>query len=175
MNAALLMAKTSSLLRCLAKTGLGAGELLSQVNNELCETASRGMFVTVVSGFVDPSRQQISLSNGGHQPPLLHHRDGEFEEIPANAPPLGIITDIEYPEINLELNGGKLYLFTDGVAEGSAGDHRRSDIEGLKSFIEHDSAVTLQQKLEGIVAEIRTADSPQHDDMTLMLIECQET
>ena len=53
MNAAMLMAKTSSLLHCLAKSHSDPGLLLSQVNNEVCETATRGMFVTIVSGFID--------------------------------------------------------------------------------------------------------------------------
>jgi sigma-B regulation protein RsbU (phosphoserine phosphatase) len=42
MNAALLMAKTASLYRCLAKTLKSPGELLEALNAEICETARRG-------------------------------------------------------------------------------------------------------------------------------------
>ena len=47
MNAAMLMAKASSLLHHLAKSIDDPGELLSRVNNEICESISHGMFVTL--------------------------------------------------------------------------------------------------------------------------------
>ncbi len=53
MNAAMLMAKASSLLHHLAKSISDPGELLSRVNDEICESISHGMFVTLVSGFLD--------------------------------------------------------------------------------------------------------------------------
>ncbi len=52
MNAALLMAKASSLLHHLAKTETDPGHLLAMVNEAICETATHGMFVSIVSGFL---------------------------------------------------------------------------------------------------------------------------
>ena len=52
MNAALLMAKVSSLLRHLGRDISDPGELLARVNDEVCETVSHGMFVTLVSGYM---------------------------------------------------------------------------------------------------------------------------
>jgi sigma-B regulation protein RsbU (phosphoserine phosphatase) len=55
MNAALLMAKTSSLFRCLGKKICNPGDLLAMINNEICETSVRGMFVTMIAGIYDPA------------------------------------------------------------------------------------------------------------------------
>jgi len=171
MNAALLMAKTSSLLRCLAKRCSDPGLLLQQVNEELCETASHGMFVTIVSGFIDPLDGEITLANAGHQPPLYHSPSGEFQEIPAHAPPLGVAPELEFPSASLKLNGGSLYLFTDGVTEAVGADNRPLDVAGLINLIKAANTLKSTQRLENLVAEIRGTAEQQHDDITIMLIE----
>ena len=114
-DAAMLMAKASSLLHHLAKSVSDPGELLSRVNNEICESISHGMFVTLVSGFLDIENDKISFSNAGHQPPLFHDNKGEFLEIKASAPPIGIVPGTEFPVETINLDGGAVYIFTDVV------------------------------------------------------------
>lgn len=59
MNSAMLMAKACSLLHHLAKTMNDPGEMLERVNEELCESVTHGMFVTIVSGFIDSDKKEI--------------------------------------------------------------------------------------------------------------------
>jgi len=171
--AALLMAKASSLLHHLAKEIDDPGELLAQVNNEICETVSHGMFITIVSGFIDTKSSTISLSNAGHQPPLYHGNNGRFEEIPAAAPPLGIISGTDFPVTTLSTNGGCLYIFTDGVTESLDENNQQLDIDGIINLIKSNLKVTARERLEGIVAELCKPDISQRDDITLMLIDCR--
>src|ERR1700741_5494485 len=116
MNAALLMAKTSSLFRCLAKSAEHPGQLLGAINNELCETNSHGMFVTMVGGLFDPATGLLRLSNAGHEPPLLFDAE-RFTPIPADAPPLGMARGSGgpdgFPKRDIDLAGGTLYGGTD--------------------------------------------------------------
>jgi len=175
MNAALLMAKTSSLLRCLAKRTRDPGQLLAEVNAELCETASHGMFVTIVSGFIDPGSGRIRLANAGHQPPLYRGRDGIFRELPARAPPLGVVGGVDFPTESLALDGGSLYLFTDGVTEAVVRRGERLDVGGLMRLIDSAAGLRARERLGNIVAEIRSPGLDQHDDITLMLIECRDS
>jgi len=172
MNAAMLMAKASSLLHHLAKNINDPGELLARVNDEICETVSHGMFVTIVSGFIDTNSCTIQFSNAGHQPPLFHHNSGKFEELEASAPPLGILPGTEFPVTSLRLDGGSLYLFTDGVTESMGEDKKLLDVDGLIKLIEDTSKVTASKRLEDIVAKIQHPSVDQHDDITLMIIEC---
>jgi len=72
------MAKTASLYRCLAKTVDSPGELLHALNEEICETATRGMFVTMMAANYDPQSGSVSVANAGHEPLLCHHTDGRF-------------------------------------------------------------------------------------------------
>ncbi len=172
MNSALLMAKASSLLHHLAKYIDDPGELLFRVNNELAETISHGMFITIVSGFIDMEKGIIALSNAGHQPPLYHHSDETFEEIPAQAPPIGILPDIEFPVITVPMKGGSLYLFTDGVTESVDEENKQLDLEGLIELIKSNPRITAAKRLENIIAEIRKPHHNQRDDITLMVIDC---
>jgi phosphoserine phosphatase RsbU/P len=172
MNAAMLMAKASSLLHHLAKDINDPGELLARVNDEICETVSHGMFVTIVSGFIDTNTCTIKYSNAGHQPPLFHHCSGEFEEIEAEAPPIGILPGTEFPVSTIKLDGGSVYIFTDGVTESLNHEQKLLDVGGLIKLIEENSEVTASKRLEDIVAKIRHPNTEQHDDITLMVIEC---
>ncbi|KAF0139687.1 MAG: sigma-B regulation protein RsbU (phosphoserine phosphatase) [Rhodospirillaceae bacterium] len=63
MNAALLMAKTASVFRCLAETIDWPGTLMARINNELCETSSCGMFVTMIVGLLNLSEGRVLLTN----------------------------------------------------------------------------------------------------------------
>lgn len=169
MNAAMFMARASSLLHHLAKTINDPGDLLQRVNNEICEIATHGMFVTIVSGFIDADT--IRYSNAGHQPPLLHHKTGEFEQIEADAPPLGILRDLEFPLSTIELESGSVYLFTDGVTESLNRNKKSLGVNGLIKLIEEASGIAAAQRLDDIVTKIRHPDGDQKDDMTLMVIE----
>ena len=71
LNASLLMAQTASLFRCLGKTMRDPARLMSILNREICETVSRGMFVTMVAGLYDPATGQLRFANAGHLPPLV--------------------------------------------------------------------------------------------------------
>jgi len=173
MNAALLMAKACSLLHHLAKDIIDPGELLARVNDEICESVSHGMFITIVSGIIDPENKCLHLSNAGHQPPLYYKKDGTIEEIDAEAPPLGIMSGTVFPVKTIPLDGSSLYLFTDGVTEAMDENGNQIGVEGLIKMIKDTADVSATQRLHGIVEEIRQPGDVQHDDITLMLIECR--
>lgn len=175
MNAALMMAKTASLFRCLGKTIHEPGRLLAKINAEICETATRGMFVTMVGGVFDPKTGIVRLANAGHEPPLYHDRDGNFTALPAEAPPLGILLppagEDGFPEVELNLDGGALYVFTDGVTEGYLEDGSEFQVDGLKKFIADNGMLTAPERLEAIVSRIDCGGRALRDDLTLLVIE----
>ena len=172
MNAALLMAKVSSLLHHLAKFHSDAGKLLSYVNKEILESSTQGMFVTIVSGFLDPRTGVIRLANAGHQPPLYHRRGNKFEEFAAEAPPLGVLSETEFPVTEIDLDGGCLYLFTDGVTESRRQDGRVLEVDGLIDLIKKHDRETPGVRLEGIINDLYTPGASLHDDITMMVIQC---
>lgn len=175
MNAALLMAKTASLYRCLGKTIEHPGKLLALINEEVCETAARGMFVTMVGGIYDPKTGIVLMANAGHEPPLLHSASGEFSELPAEAPPLGISTMLVdedgYPEEEFDLEGGALYIFTDGVTEGYKKDGSELGAEGVKEILSKHQKDQIKVRLNTIAGKIARSGEALRDDLTLIGID----
>ncbi len=171
MNAALLMAKTTSVLRCLAKSAPDAGTLLRWANDEICETSTMGMFVTIIAGFLNPTTRRVEIANGGHQPALIRRRDGGYDEIAAAAPPLGVLADIEFPVRDIALNGDAIYLYTDGLSESKNADGKELETAGLKQMIESAAATQAAGRLARIVEQWESTGHQTHDDITVMVVE----
>ncbi len=175
MNAALLMAKTASLYRCLGKTIHQPGRLLALINEEICETVTRGMFVTMIGGIYDPRHGSVRLANAGHEPPLLHGIDGTFIDYPADVPPLGIspmsIFGEEIPEVEIFLGGGSLYVFTDGVTEGYLEDGSEMQTDGLKQILTDHSGEPAPARLRAVISRIEQVGIALRDDLTLLVID----
>jgi phosphoserine phosphatase RsbU/P len=175
MNAALLMAKTASLFRCLGKTVHEPGRLLSMINAEICETVTRGMFVTMVGGIYDPATGIVRLANAGHEPPLFFNADGSVTPVQAEAPPLGIspllVEDGDFPETEIALDGGTFYVFTDGVTEGYLEDGSELEVEGLKGLIRDFAATDAAARLDAIIDRVDRGDRALRDDLTILVIE----
>jgi len=168
--AALLMAKTCSLFRCLGKLIDRPGELLARINNEICETNVRGMFVTMIAGLLDPVRKTVKLVNAGHPPALLFCSGGKLDKVEAQAPPLGIVPDSSFPVATVELGSGSLYLFSDGLTEGRIEDGQCLGLRGMAQLV-----VALDNKppaevLKLITGRITDCGMPLRDDLTVMIV-----
>ena len=174
-NAALLMAKTSSLYHCLGKTIHDPGKLLGLVNEEICETGTRGMFVTMVGGVYDPSNGVIRFANAGHEPPLHFTPDDEFIAYRADAPPLGIARDVVpdgvFPVNQVQLDGGTFYVFTDGITEGRTREGGMLGVDGLKSMSREHRNLRPAQRLGRLIESLDRPGAVLHDDLTLLAIE----
>ena len=172
MNAALMMAKVSSLFHFLGKSIQDPSRLLGMLNREILETSIRGMFVTMVAGVYDPDKRRIRLANAGHLPSVMMRGAHMVGEYPAKGPPLGIVPGVGYSvdEIQLE-NDCCLYLFTDGLMDERQPDGRRSDLDGLVNVFARHSRTAPTERLQHIVADIRVDDAETGDDITILLIE----
>ncbi len=174
MNAALLMAKTASLYRCLGKTIRDPGRLLAIINREICETTTRGMFVTMVGGIFDPATGRVRIANAGHEPPLFRDRDGNYRALPAELPPLGILPmagpEEDFPETEIYLEGGTLYVFSDGVTEGYVENKKSLEVAGLKAILDANAAVPTADRLNAVVDRLRRSGKRLRDDLTLVAV-----
>jgi len=170
-DASLLMVKTASLFRCLAKRVEGPGRLLAAIDAELAETASGGMFVTMVAGVLDPASWSVVLANAGHEPPLLIGANGTTA-IDGGLPPLGIVPDMfaaGVPENTVALEGGTLYLFTDGLTEAKGEDGAMLDSSGVEALLRRYAALPTAGRLQAVIAAL--AGRELKDDATLVAVE----
>lgn len=169
LNAALLMVRTTSLLRALGRAGVSLTKLLRQVNAELCETGSHGMFVCVFAGIYDPATGKVTWANAGFPPGLYRSAAGEFTRLRADAPPLGIDPGTVFHEHRFTLEGGALYLCTDGVTEAQDAAGRALDEAGLRALIGRHAALPADARLDALLADLRGLAL--RDDTTLLVLE----
>jgi sigma-B regulation protein RsbU (phosphoserine phosphatase) len=141
------MAKTASLYRCMVKNIPRPAELLALLNDEICETATRGMFVTMAAGVYDPSSGATQIANAGHEPPVCH-AEGRSSIVEAGAPPLGIVPGVEIPETELDLRGGSLYIFSDGLTEAETKSGNQLGREGFEALVQKFADLPLAGRVE---------------------------
>ena len=170
-NAALLMAKAASLFRCLGKRSDDPATIMAIINREIHETSSRGMFVTMVAGTYDPSSGLVRFANAGHEPPLLRNRDRSYRTFPAEAPPLGIVPEMEYWTQEVNLNGGEFYVFSDGLMEYHYHDNEELGVQGLIQLLEGLSELPLGERLGALLSELDNEGWEVRDDLTVLAID----
>lgn len=172
LNAALLGVKAASLLRGLARRGLRPGALLTVVNDEICETATRGMFVTVITGIFDRRKGRVCLANAGHPPPLMLDGGKARRLDNASAPPLGILPGQAFAETECDLGESRLYLYSDGLSEALDKKGGEIGIEGVMHRLEGVADMPVADGLEELarVAVSAADDQEQRDDVTLLCV-----
>jgi phosphoserine phosphatase RsbU/P len=116
--AALLMSATRGMLRSLAETNYGPGEVLTRLNRLLVEDFPHGKYVTMIYGVLDPASRILTFSNAGHLLPLLVV-DGQKVQCPNTdrGMPLGLGFG-SFSEVEVPLpEGSRLVFYSDGITE----------------------------------------------------------
>jgi len=114
--AALLASMLQGMLAVEAGAGLGPAEMLSRLNQRLCERRLDARFTTLVYCVLSPGGKLV-YANAGHNPPALLTRSG-IRQLRPGGLVLGAFADSSYTEDTLQLEtGDTIVLFTDGVTE----------------------------------------------------------
>ena len=137
--AALFMMSSRTMMKGAAISSRQPGEVLAMVNSMLAEDNDPQMFVTVLYAVYDPAAGTLTYSSGGHDTPLVVHKDGSSELLPLTGGiVLGIMPGLDYSEKCVTLAPGDTVIcYTDGVTEAMNGDGEQFGIERLRqTFLE---------------------------------------
>ena len=170
-KSSLLMSKASSLYSCLSKTNFSPGNLLTQLNNEICETISRGMFVTMLIGIYDSNSNQLVLANAGHEPPIIMDKDNNFSNFEEAGPPLGIVKKTEYKEYKLNFEKSSMYIFTDGITEIKNPEGNELGSKGFQKYITRFKDKPNNERLKLIIDKVLESKYVQKDDLTIVALD----
>ncbi len=138
-SASLFMARLASDLQYYTLLYPEPRQLLTQINNVLCERAKRGMFVTIIYMLLDTKENRVQIANGGHMSPIYWDENGTrlLGHDSKKGPPLGIIPDIEYEQESFNLEGNSsITIYTDGVIEAKNSSEKLFGIKRLLQAIE---------------------------------------
>lgn len=156
------------------------GEILTKVNEQLCEENNADQFVTVWLGVLDLRGGKLRYSRAGHEYPIIASGGRPFRICKGRSSlPLGIMEGISYRTEVLKMAGGDiLYLYTDGVPEAT---NATKEMYGPKRLLEalnenpNTSAREIEDRVRRSVEEF-VGDASQFDDMTMLCLRhCENT
>lgn len=172
--AALFMVVSKTLIKNRAQMGGSPSEILSAVNNQLCENNKAEMFVTVWLGILDINTGIIIAASAGHEFPAVKH-NGKYELLKdKHGFVLAGMENLKYKDYEIKLEkGDSLFVYTDGVAEATDSKNElfgtERMIDALNIAPESDCECILdnvQNKIDEFVK-----DAPQFDDITMLCLQ----
>ena len=173
--AALFMMLSKRILEDFARQEHTPGEILEKTNELLCDNNQAEMFVTVWLGILEISTGMLTAANAGHEYPAVWRKGGRFELYKdKHGFVLGGMDGMHFKSYDLQINpGDKLFVYTDGVTEATAGSGElfgtERMIEALNSYAEG----SPEDILHGVRKSVDTfvGDAEQFDDLTMLCVE----
>ncbi len=178
MSAALLMASLHASVRGQVLSGAGdLGTKMANVNRLLYDASDSNRYATFFYAELDCTSRSLHYVNGGHNPPaVLRKEDGAWRvfRLGDGGPVIGLLAGAVYKEQILRLLPGDILLaFTDGISEAmnASEDEWGEDrmIAEAQAHADLSAADLLQQLFRA--ADAFAAGAPQHDDMTLVVLQ----
>ena len=173
--AALFMMVTNILITDRAKMGGTPAEILSYVNDNICEHNKTEMFVTLWLGILDLPTGRLTASSAGHDDALICRSGGEFERFKTvHGLMAGVMPGLKYKDNEIRLGkGDKLFIYTDGVTEASDSGNRLFSLERTVDALNESREGSPSGILENVRKRIDefVGAAPQFDDLTMLCVE----
>ncbi|MFC8194838.1 SpoIIE family protein phosphatase [Streptomyces sp. NPDC060006] len=164
-QAATIMGQMRTALRAYAVEGHPPDVVVSHANRLLMGMET-DLFATCCYVDVDLAEGSAWCVRAGHLPPVLRHPDGTTEiVVTEGGPPLGVITQADFPMSPLPLQPGTVVaLTTDGLVESAELDLE----DGLRRLSDQLAAADTAHL--GPVADALLAGANRSDDVALLLM-----
>jgi anti-sigma regulatory factor (Ser/Thr protein kinase) len=169
--AALVMARTHSILRAEASRSDSPGVILARANALLQPEMPARMFVTCLFAILQPETGHIVMANAGHNLPYIRTDDGVIE-LRATGMPLGLMPGVRYEETEgVIAPGSNVLLYSDGLVEAHNPASEMFGFPRLRTAMTIDDAGSeLLDRLLEDLHRFTGADWEQEDDITLVTL-----
>jgi phosphoserine phosphatase RsbU/P len=175
--AAMLMATFQASLKTLSTAQVALPELVANMNKYACTNSQGGLrFTTAFLAEYDPVRRTLAYINAGHNQPILRRSDGLIERLDVGGLPIGIQNETKYQSATVALAPGDwLIIFTDGLVEAVNAYGAEFDEQRLLNAITAGAPSTPTEMLKRLMLELDlfVGSTPQHDDVTCMLLKAE--
>ena len=167
MPAALLMSSVRGILRSLAPSASGPGEVLTRVNQILLDDVPTGRYITMIFAVLDPSRRKLTFASAGHPWPLLCHGNRVRPLHTDAGMPLGLLPSQFTEHTETLCHDFRLLFYTDGISEALNCEDQEFGSARLRDFIAtHDCSLPrLMEKIRRFGGECGL-----NDDATVILL-----
>jgi sigma-B regulation protein RsbU (phosphoserine phosphatase) len=175
--AAMLMATFQASLKTLSTAQVALPELVANMNKYACSNSQGGLrFTTAFLAEYDAARRVFNYINAGHNNPILRRASGAIERLDVGGLPLGIQPETKYESASVTLAPGDwLIIFTDGLVEAENARQEEYGEDRLLTAIAVGAATAPSDMLKRLMAEVDlfVGSTPQHDDVTCLLVKAE--
>jgi phosphoserine phosphatase RsbU/P len=172
--AAMLMATFQASLKTLSTAQIALPELVADMNKYACSNSQGGLrFTTAFLGEYDAPHRTLCYINAGHNNPILRRANGSIERLDVGGLPFGIMAEAKYESSSVTLAPGDwLIIFTDGLVEAENAHQDEYGEPRLLNTLATGAAITPEEMLKRLMADLDlfVGNTPQHDDVTCLLI-----
>jgi sigma-B regulation protein RsbU (phosphoserine phosphatase) len=181
--AALLMANLQASLHAQTFETEKVADVTARINNLLVKSTDSNMFVTFFYGLLNRSNSTFTSTNAGHNHPLLLRADRTTERLAEGGLVLGFLPDQKYAQqITILHPGDVLVLYTDGITEARTPDEealgeKLFGEDRLVQIVKKNASLSAREIQSAILQAVsnHTKNTPQGDDITLVVIKRRET
>jgi serine phosphatase RsbU (regulator of sigma subunit)/anti-sigma regulatory factor (Ser/Thr protein kinase) len=169
--AALVMARTHSILRGDAPRLVSPAKVLEHANDLLVAEMPESMFVTCLYLVLDPTTGHVVYANAGHNLPYVRTSHGVVE-FRATGMPLGLMPGMVYEERQADIGpGDNVLLYSDGLVEAHNPTGAMYGFPRLRADLESDLAGSeLIDELLDRLHAFTGQGWEQEDDITLVAL-----
>ena len=186
-SAALYMAQLKGLVLSLSRIHASPRSLLVAANRLIAPHLDARSFITMTYAVVDLRARSMTYARAGHTP-LIHVPGGAAASRRARIlAPNGLVVGLKLDngemferlleEETIPLQAGDLYVFfTDGISEAMNGADDCFGELRLGQLVEDHANLPSEELRERVLREVTAFvdGSPQHDDMTMVLLKVEE-
>jgi serine phosphatase RsbU (regulator of sigma subunit) len=175
-GSALYMALSRTLIRTYAEEYDAEPEVVFfAANNRLLKDARANLFITLFYGILDPIGGTLTYCNAGHNPPYLIRSSDQdsVESLTRTGIAMGIEADSTWSTDTVAIEPGDiLVLYTDGIPDARDQDGDFFNDEAIIEIVRENSDRSAHEIQSSIINEVQnfSADTPQDDDITLMVL-----
>ena len=151
---------------------------LARLDEAMRRRSDGPAFCTVVYARLCPGRERttVTLSSGGHPPPLIVRADGRAEWVELPGTLVGILEDARFEDRELMLGPGDvLLLYTDGAVELRRGDLAFGD-RRLKESLRAHAGMSAEHVVDAVARHIEEElrSGAARDDVALLALRVLE-
>lgn len=174
MAAALFMVLTRSAIRANVCEMVSPAEGIARANRLVCAESTRGLYITLFFGLLDPVSGEVIYVNAGHNPPLFYRAaEDDLTLLNATGIPMGIDTEAIFSQRSIRMEPGDfLLLYTDGITEAFDENQAEFGMESLQRLV-FDLRNAPVEEIQGqLLQSVKdyTQNSAPSDDITIMVV-----
>ena len=172
--ASLLMMVSKIYLDNAINTKVRPGQVLAEVNHQLCEKSLDDMFVTAWLGILDLESGKLITANAGHEYPIICRAGGKFEVFKdKHGLVLGGMDGMRYRETEFLLRpGDTIFVYTDGVPEANNRHKEQFGLERTIKTLNQIGTSSMAELIKGVKNAVDTfaGEEDQFDDLTMLAL-----